>query len=151
GGETRVIRGSYGPDAIFTRMAARALRLWHEAEKSWKKDLYYRRSALWMASEDERFMRASIPILRENGFRYEELSAAQLRKRYPPVDSGGGRWGLLERAAVYLLAGRSCADVLEGFLSEGGRYVEAAAAPPSFSSRTEPLRSLRLSNETSLE
>src|SRR5690348_13976816 len=47
GGETRVIRGSYGPDGIFTRMAARALSLWREAEKSWKKKLYHRTGALW--------------------------------------------------------------------------------------------------------
>ncbi|HEX7252258.1 MAG TPA: FAD-dependent oxidoreductase [Thermoanaerobaculia bacterium] len=151
GGETRVIRGSYGPDGIFTRMAARALTLWRETEKSWKKKLYHRTGALWMASGDEPFVRASIPMLRESRFRFEELSAAELNQRYPQVDFEGVRWGLLENDAGYLMARRSCADVLEGFLSEGGRYVEAAVEPPAVASKMQPLRSLRLSNGTNLE
>ena len=28
GGETRIIRGTYGPNGIYTKMAARALQLW---------------------------------------------------------------------------------------------------------------------------
>jgi len=151
GGETRVIRGSYGPDGIFTRMAARALTLWREAEKSWKKKLYHRTGALWMASDDESFVRSSVPMLRESRFRFEELSAAKLRKRYPQVNFEGVRWGLLENDAGYLLARRSCADVVEGLLSEGGRYIEAAAEPPDVSSNSAPPRSLRLSNGTNLE
>ena len=30
GGETRVMRGTYGPDQPYTDMAARALKLWHK-------------------------------------------------------------------------------------------------------------------------
>jgi hypothetical protein len=115
-------------------MAARALTLWREAEKSWKKKLYHRTGALWMASDDESFVRSSVPMLRESRFRFEELSAAKLRKRYPQVNFEGVRWGLLENDAGYLLARRSCADVVEGLLSERGRYIEAAAEPPDVSS-----------------
>ncbi|PYO29396.1 MAG: hypothetical protein DMD73_02015, partial [Gemmatimonadetes bacterium] len=32
GGETRVIRGTYGPRAIYTHLTARALHLWKENE-----------------------------------------------------------------------------------------------------------------------
>ena len=40
GGETRVIRGVYGKDRIYTAMARRAFELWHENEARWKKKLY---------------------------------------------------------------------------------------------------------------
>jgi hypothetical protein len=33
GGETRVIRGTYGPNQPYTKMAARAMQLWKENEK----------------------------------------------------------------------------------------------------------------------
>jgi len=129
GGETRVIRGVYGPDRIYTRMAARSFTLWHEAEARWGKKLYRRTGALWMVADEGEFVRASMPILRESGFAYEELTAADAAKRYPQIDFGGIRWALFEKEAGYLLARRSCADVLVGFLAEGGEYREALVAP----------------------
>ena len=129
GGETRVIRGVYGKDRIYTAMARRAFELWHENEARWKKTLYTRTGALWMVADSGEFVRSSIPFLREFGFAYEEISAAEARGRYPQVDFAGIEWTLLEKEAGYLLARRSCADVLEGFLSEGGAYREAMAVP----------------------
>src|SRR5438067_1556577 len=35
GGETRIIRATYGPSRIYTQMAAQALRLWQENEQRW--------------------------------------------------------------------------------------------------------------------
>src|SRR4029077_18453577 len=42
GGETRVIRGTYGPGQPYTKMAARAAVLWGEHEKKWKRQLKHR-------------------------------------------------------------------------------------------------------------
>lgn len=129
GGETRVIRGVYGKDRIYTAMARRAFQLWHESEARWKKTLYTRTGALWMVADAGEFVRSSIPLLREFGFGYEEISAAEARRRYPQVNFAGIQWTLLEKEAGYLLARRSCADVVEGFLAEGGAYREALASP----------------------
>jgi monomeric sarcosine oxidase len=129
GGETRVIRGVYGSDRIYTEMAARAFRLWREAEARWGKKLYRRTGALWMVADEGEFVRASMPILRESGFAYEELTTAQAARRYPQIDLEGIRWALFEKEAGYLSARRSCADVVEGFLTEGGQYRETSAAP----------------------
>src|SRR5437870_1675764 len=116
GGETRVIRGVYGKDRIYTAMARRAFELWHENEARWKKKLYTRTGALWMVADSGEFVRSSIPFLQEFQFAYEEISTAEARRRYPHVDFSGIEWTLLEKAAGYLLARRSCADVLDGFL-----------------------------------
>ena len=35
GGETRVIRGTYGPNQPYTKMTARAAQLWKENQKRW--------------------------------------------------------------------------------------------------------------------
>ena len=129
GGETRVIRGVYGKDRIYTAMAKRAFELWHENEARWKKTLYTRTGALWMVADSGEFVRDSVPLLREFGFPYEEISTAEARRRYPQIDFAGIEWTLLEKEAGYLLARRSCADVVEGFLAEGGAYREALAGP----------------------
>src|SRR6266508_2880678 len=41
GGETRVIRATYGPDPIYTRLVARALQLWREYQIRWHRELYH--------------------------------------------------------------------------------------------------------------
>jgi len=55
-GETRVIRGTYGPDQPYTAMAARATQLWLEHEKRWQRRFLHRTGVLWMAAaEDDQF------------------------------------------------------------------------------------------------
>lgn len=129
GGETRVIRATYGPDRPYVRMVARALRLWRENEKRWNRPLYRKIGALWMAGTDDGYERASLPLLRDAGLAFEELSAAEAARRYPQINLEQVSWAILERDAGYLLARRACQAVLEGFLAEGGTYRQVAAQP----------------------
>ena len=129
GGETRVIRGTYGPDRIYVEMVARSLALWRENEKLWERPLYRPNGALWMAGDDDAYEKASLPILRDVGLRFEELDVAEARRRFPQVNFDGVRWAIQEEDAGYLLARRACAAVLEGFLAEGGEYRQSAAKP----------------------
>src|SRR5258708_21920150 len=64
GGETRVIRGTYGPNQPYTKMAARATQLWKENERRWNLKLMYPIGVLWMvAAGDDQFERDSLPLL----------------------------------------------------------------------------------------
>ena len=75
GGETRVMRGSYGTDRIYTEMAARALQLWAQYESRWKRQFLHRSGVLWMASgQDDSFERGSIDGLRKSKIKFKELS-----------------------------------------------------------------------------
>src|ERR1700745_190314 len=86
GGETRVIRGSYGPNQPYTKMAARATELWREARGKWNRPLRHHIRALWMAADgDDQFERGSIVELRDAGIRFEELSRRELQKRWPQI------------------------------------------------------------------
>ena len=64
GGETRVIRATYGPRAVYTRMAARALALWKEHQTRWHRQLYHGIGVLWLVESDEQYEKAALPILR---------------------------------------------------------------------------------------
>ena len=145
GGETRIMRGTYGPDQPYTALAARSLKLWAKYERRWKKDFLHRTGVLWMASvDDDAFERGSLPVLREAGIEYQELSVARMKKRWPQVHLTGVRWGIFEPECGYLDARASCQAVVEAFVAEGGEYRQVAVSRDGL--ENAPLRRLRLSD-----
>lgn len=129
GGETRVMRGTYGPDQPYTELAARALKLWAKYERKWKRQFLHRSGVLWMAAGgDDRFERGSIEMLRAVKIRYEELSSNELRKRWAQINFQGIEWGIFEPECGYLDARASCAAVVDAFIDAGGEYRQAAVS-----------------------
>ena len=130
GGETRIIRGTYGPGQPYTKMAARAMRLWQENEVRWQRQLFHRTGVLWMATfSDDQFERSSLPMLREAGIAYEELSGTEVERRWPQINAEDVRWAIHEPEGGFLTARLGCQAVVEGFLAEGGEYKQVAALP----------------------
>lgn len=127
GGETRVMRGTYGPDQPYTELAARALKLWQKYERRWRRQFLHRTGVLWMASgRDDAFERASVEMLRQAKITYQEMSLAQMRKRWPQINFEGIRWGIYEPKCGYLDARASCKAVVDDFIGAGGRYRQLA-------------------------
>lgn len=150
GGETRVMRGTYGPDQPYTEMAARALKLWVKYERKWKKQFLHRSGVLWMASgRDDTFERGSVEMLRTAKIPFGELSTPQMRKRWPQINFEGIEWGIFEPECGYLDARVSCAAVVEAFVRAGGRYRQAAVMGDGL--EDSPLRSLALSDGSRLK
>jgi len=130
GGETRVIRATYGPRAVYTHMAVRALTLWKEYQQRWRRQLYHGIGVLWLVESDDQFERAALPILRAARVAFEELQGAEVARRYPQINCEQVRWAIFEKDAGYLTARRACAAVLEGFIAEGGEYRQLAVQAP---------------------
>ena len=131
GGETRVIRATYGPRAIYTRMSARALTLWKEHEQRWRRQLFHGIGVLWLVESDDQYEKAALPILREAHVRFEELQGPEVARRYPQINCDRVRWAIFENDGGYVTARRACAAVLEGFLAEGGEYRQLAVQTPA--------------------
>lgn len=151
GGETRVIRGTYGPDRVYVEMVARSLELWRDHQERWSRPLFHQTGMLWMVGENDAYEKASLPLLREAGLRFEELTVAEASRRFPQVHFEGIHWAIHEHDAGYLLARRGCQAVLGGFLQEGGTYRQAAVTPPVPAGRGSALQRLPLSTGASLE
>jgi glycine/D-amino acid oxidase-like deaminating enzyme len=144
------MRGTYGPDQPYTEMAAQALRWWERYERKWKRQLLHAPGVLWMAAaRDDAFERGSIKALRAAKLRYQELSVAQLKKRWPQISFEGIAWGIFEPQGGYLEARESCAAVLEAFLGAGGRYQQLAVLPDPI--EHPPLVSLALSDGSQIQ
>jgi monomeric sarcosine oxidase len=130
GGETRIIRGTYGPNQPYTKMAARALRLWTENQARWKQQLFHRSGVLWIAtSENDQYERSSLPMLQESGVAYQELSVREVGKRWPQMNVEDVRWAIYESGSGFLSARMACQAVVKGFLAEGGEYKQTAVLP----------------------
>jgi glycine/D-amino acid oxidase-like deaminating enzyme len=129
GGESRVIRGVYGPDRIYVEWVARSLALWQESEARWGTRLYYPSGVLWMASADDGYIRASLPLLAEAGLAIDEIGPADAARRFPQIDFTGVHSVFFEGTAGWLAARRACRAVAGAVASEGGEALQAAARP----------------------
>ncbi len=148
------MRGTYGPDQPYTELSARALQLWQKYERNWKRQFLHRTGVLWMASgrnehEGDAFETGSVKMLRAANIRFQELSAAQMKKRWPQVNFEGIRWGIFEPECGYLDARASCHAVVEAFAAAGGKYQQLAVLSEGLESA--PLSKLALSDGSQLK
>jgi glycine/D-amino acid oxidase-like deaminating enzyme len=129
GGETRVIRGSYGGRGVYTRLTSRAFELWRKHDAARGTGLFHPVGVLWMHGADDSFVRDSIVHLEANGLRHERLDSRTAAARWPQIGWRGLAGALWEPDSGYLDARRACADVVATFVAEGGRFELDGARP----------------------
>jgi sarcosine oxidase len=152
GGETRVIRATYGSRAVYTRMAIRALALWRAHDAASGRTFFRQTGALWMFGADDSFGRASVATLRAEQMPIDELTPAAAARRFPQIAFDDSIESVLwEPEAGYLFARRACEHVLERFLAEGGDYRQAAVRMPLHLDNDAPLRHVGLDDGGSVE
>ena len=150
GGETRIMRGTYGPDQPYTATAARALKLWRKYERRWKKQFLHSTGVLWMvSSRDDAYERGSLEPLREAKIKFQELSTPEMKKRWPQINFAGVHWGIFEPECGYLDARASCQAVVDAFVGQGGTYRQLAVSPDGLESGS--VRGLTLSDGSRLK
>jgi monomeric sarcosine oxidase len=146
GGETRVIRMAYGPDAIYTRMSQRSLVLWKDffAQVA-RPELFRETGVLWMAHPDDAAATRSVATLEECGIAHELLAADALGKRYPQIVVPPGGWAIFESQSGGLMARRAVQAVVADCLRGGAelRIDTALALMDKEESRDKHLAEIR--------
>jgi monomeric sarcosine oxidase len=132
GGESRIMRLGYGPDAIYTRSAQRSLQLWEEffAEFGAAAPLFQRTGVLWLARDPDAYCEATLENLLAVGARAERLNQAQLRERFPQLKFDGVDWAVHEADAGVLMARRAVQAVATKARANGVDYLEEAIVGP---------------------
>lgn len=130
GGETRIIRATYGSRPLYTTMAARALRLWQEEEARWHHGCLHQTGALWMGPAGHPFLEASAAALTTEGVRFERLPGRDAARRFPQIHCEDIGEVLVEPDAGLLLAKQACTRVATQFEREGGTFIRAHAMAP---------------------
>jgi sarcosine oxidase len=151
GGETRVMRATYGARRVYTTMAVRAMSLWAAHDAKYGCGLFRKTGALWMFGGDATFGRASAVTLRAENLPIDELSPRDAAARFPQISFDDTFTSILwEPEAGYLFARRACEHVLECFIAEGGEYRQSAVPAP-VPIDGAPLRRIALEDRTTLE
>jgi monomeric sarcosine oxidase len=141
GGESRIIRMGYGRDEIYTRWSMRALPLWKKLlEEAASPHLFNPTGVLWIAFDGDPYALASLENLEKTGAKFEELSNAELRHRYPQVCFDDDAWGILEPESGVLMARRAVHAVVKQARQMGVDHRILAAEPPAGSARLETLK-----------
>ena len=149
GGESRLIRVSYGDRRIYSEMVARGHEIWREYEARWNDRLLFPVGMLRMRSGENEYTKAGVRILRELGIPVEEFDGDELARRFPQINPEGLSYGVFERDAGYLLARRGCERVLREFKENGGAFRRAEAAPGKMDGGR--MREIRLSDGSTVE
>src|SRR3954468_23715847 len=143
GGESRLTRGSYGADEVYTRMAFDSLSLW-----KWLSDLaglpvFPPICVLFFFPERGAYVDQSIEVHRRLKLPTQEMDRAALESRYPQVYWKDIEVGLLEPGFGVLMARRAVQTLLRQFVKAGGEYRVAAVKPPD---AAKPLLGLELAD-----
>jgi sarcosine oxidase len=147
GGESRLTRGSYGSDEVYTRLAFDSLAQW-----KWLSDLaglpvFHRTGIVFFFQKREPYVDQSLEVHRRLKLPTQELDRAALEQHYPQVSWKDIEVGLLEPDFGVLMARRAVQTLVKQFVKTGGEYRIAAAKPPDAS---KPLTSIELSDGSSV-
>jgi len=147
GGESRMTRGSYGADEIYTRLAFDSLASW-----KWLSDLsglpvFHPIGVLFYFQKREPYVEQSIEVHRRLKLPTLELDRAALEQRYPQVFWKDIEVGLYEPDFGVLMARRAVQTLVRQFVKAGGEYRVAAVKPPD---AAKALESIELIDGTQL-
>jgi sarcosine oxidase len=149
GGESRLIRGSYGGDAIYTRMALDSLAEWKALSGRADIPLFHRAGMLFFFQSREDYVDKTIEVHRRLKLPTEILDRAAMVRRFPQIDFDGIEVGLYEPEFGALMARRAVQALVGGFVAGGGIYRKSAVEPPE--PGRGPLRAVRLSGGDTIE
>jgi monomeric sarcosine oxidase len=141
GGETRVIRMAYGPDAVYTRMSQRSLQQWQALFTALgRPELFQRTGVLWMARRDNAAAGQSLAVLADCAVEHQVLDAEELRRRYPQIAVPGDGWAIFEPGSGGLLARRAVQAVVADACRKGVAVVNDRVLPVGGIGRLAALR-----------
>jgi glycine/D-amino acid oxidase-like deaminating enzyme len=129
GGESRMTRGTYGRDAIYTRMALDSLVEWKRLSERSALPLFHQAGVLFCFQEMIDYARESIAVHERLGLPLEQLDVTALRTRWPQMNFDGIGFGLFEPEFGALMARRAVEELVARFVAGGGEYVLAHATP----------------------
>src|SRR5271163_4340664 len=142
GGESRIIRMSYGPDEIYTRWSLNSLGQWKELFAATGDNLFHRTGVLWLSSDGDSTLDKSASTLRRCHVRHEILERSDLIRRYPQLNLDGISRALLEPESGVLLARRAVARVAENAIGQGVQLQIAQIERPRGGKMLQTLKSI---------
>ncbi len=130
GGESRIIRMSYGADEIYTRWSLRSLEQWKALFASTGQKLFLPTGVLWLSGKDDARLCESVAVLNRCKIPFDVLEHSELAVRYPQVNFAGVTRGVFEPDSGVLMARRAVACVVDDAKRLGMQFEIGQIAPP---------------------
>jgi len=130
GGESRIIRTSYGDQDFYSGWAWQSLPEWKALERRTGQTIFTPTGVLVFGGEGARFLAASHKALADRGIPHQMLGHDELRHRFPQLALRSGEVGLLEPAAGALFARRAIQALVADSIRHGLEYRQVAVAAP---------------------
>jgi len=146
GGESRMTRGAYGRDEVYTRMAFASLTEWKALSETSGLPIFIPHGVLFFSSSPDDYFRDSVRVHQRLGLPLEQLDGSQLRRRFPMIDFSDVSVGLYEPRFGALMARRAVQTLVRNFVEAGGQCRHELAHSPQQQSGS--LKALRTSNGT---
>ncbi|WP_265530106.1 FAD-dependent oxidoreductase [Sphingomicrobium marinum] len=150
-GESRMTRGAYGPDEIYTRMALASLSDWKALSVSAELPLFHAHGVLFFFHEEIDYFRQSLEVHHRLGLPTEELTPEQMAARYPMIDYDGVAVGLFEPEFGAIMARRSVQTLVAQMVLGGLDYRRGKASPLTMPRGPSPLGAVRLDDGSQIE
>lgn len=116
-GRSRIIREAYWEGPAYVPLVRRAYELWSELEAASGRTLLRATGGLVIGPEDGALVSGAIQSARLHHVPYEELTAAEVRRRFPALQPDDSLVGVLESHAGVLAP----EDAIEAMLAEATR------------------------------
>src|ERR1700730_13823973 len=129
-GESRIIRMGYVADELYTRWSQRSLVQWKEFFAKTQRALFHETGVLWLAGKNEARVQQTVETLLRCGVPFQEMSRAELERRYPQIGLDGITKGLLEPHSGVLMARRAVAAVVDDAMRGTVEFSVAQIAEP---------------------
>jgi monomeric sarcosine oxidase len=137
GGESRLTRGAYGKDAIYTQMAWDSLPQWLALSASTGLPILIPAGVLFFFPDEQPYFRDSVAVHEALGLATEVLDQAEMTLRFPMIDFDEVSVGLFEPGFGALMARRAVLTLVDQFVRAGGSFVIGDVLPPSGSELQE--------------
>ncbi len=126
---SKAIRAGYGPDEDYSELADRSIPLWRKWNEQFETNLYHQVGCLFLRrtpSQPGDFEFESARILEKRRHPILQITASDLRARYPAFSSKHFQNGFFDPAAGYAESGRVVAALIERGRSLGVQLREGA-------------------------
>ena len=111
-GETRITRLAIGEGASYAPLVRRSHELWREIERDTGTALLHQTGGLILGSRDNAFLGRTRAVAREHGIAHEDLSTAELARRFPMFAPDADTEAYFEPEAGYVHPERAVAAQL---------------------------------------
>lgn len=117
-GRSRIIREAYWESPAYVPLVRRAYELWAELEAASGRTLLRTTGGLVIGPEDGTLVSGAVKSARQHDVTFEQVSAAEIRRRFPALQPDDSLVGVLEPRAGVLAP----EDAIEAMLGEAVRY-----------------------------